>query len=108
MVKYADDLTRLYGAIADPTRRGILDRLRRGPRTVTELGEPFGITLAAVGKHITTLEAAGLIRTAKQGRVRTCSLVPGALREAEDWIRQQNLFWNNRLDALTTHLEGES
>lgn len=108
MVNQIDPLTRLYGAIADPTRRAMLDALHAGPRTVTELGAPFGITLAAVGKHITTLEAAGLIRTAKRGRVRTCTAVPGGLDEAEEWIRRQRDFWNARLDALTAHLEGES
>jgi DNA-binding transcriptional ArsR family regulator len=105
MVNQSDPLTKLYGAIADPTRRAMLDRLRHGPRTVTELGAPFGITLAAVGKHISTLEAAGLVRTVKRGRVRMCAVVPGGLDDAEQWIHRHSEFWNTRLDALTEHLE---
>jgi DNA-binding transcriptional ArsR family regulator len=107
VVNQSDSLTRLYGAIADPTRRAMLDRLQHGPRTVTELGAPFDMTLAAVGKHITTLEAAGLIRSVKRGRVRTCTVVPGGLDDAEQWIRRQREFWNTRLDALTDHLENK-
>lgn len=108
MVKRIDPLTALFGAVADPTRREILTRLRDRPHSVSELGAPLQITLAAVGKHITTLESAGLIRTAKRGRVRTCTLVPGALADAETWIAEQSRFWTDRMDALDIHLQGDA
>lgn len=83
----------------------MLERLRSGPLSVTELGEPLTMTLAAVGKHVTVLESAGIIRTAKAGRVRTCALVPQALTDATGWLTTQEQFWNERLDALIDHLE---
>ena len=86
----------------------MLEDLRHGPRTVSELGHPSSMTLAAVGKHVAVLEAAGLIRSAKRGRVRSCDLVAGALSDAQTWIAEQNRFWSERLDALTAHLEEQS
>ena len=83
----------------------MLERLRHGPLSVSELGEPLTMTLAAVGKHITVLESAGIIRTAKRGRVRTCALVPRALTDATAWLSEQEQFWNERIDALIDHLE---
>jgi len=108
MVNQSGDLSTVYAALADPTRRSMLEDLRQGPRTVSELGHPFGMTLAAVGKHVAVLETAGLIRSAKRGRVRSCGLVAGALSDAEAWIAEQNRFWSERLDALTAHLEEPS
>jgi DNA-binding transcriptional ArsR family regulator len=95
----------VYGALADPTRRGMLERLRRGPLTVSDLGRPLGMTLAGVGKHVAVLEGAGLVRTRKSGRVRTCELRGGAYSEAAAWIDEQRAFWESQLDRVATYLE---
>ncbi|WP_243064861.1 helix-turn-helix transcriptional regulator [Humibacter sp. RRB41] len=108
MVKHESSLSSIYGALADSTRRRILHDLRTGERTVSELRSPHDMTLAAMGKHVAVLEAAGLIRTTKRGRVRSCALVPGALSAAQSWIDEQSRFWNERLDSLVSHLEGEA
>lgn len=100
-----NNLDAVYTALSDPTRRTMLERLRSGPLSVSELGEPLTMTLAAVGKHITVLESAGIIRTAKAGRVRTCALVPHALTDATGWLATQEQFWSSSLDALIEHLE---
>ncbi|MCU1412388.1 MAG: arsR family transcriptional regulator [Rhodoglobus sp.] len=100
-----NNLDAVYTALSDPTRRRMLERLRHGPLSVSQLGEPLTMTLAAVGKHITVLEAAGIIRTAKAGRVRTCALVPHSLTDATAWLSAQEQFWNSSLDALIDHLE---
>jgi len=99
-----NNLDAVYSALADPTRRNMVESLRSGPLSVTELGQPLSMTLAAVGKHIAVLEAAGVIRTSKTGRVRSCALVPRGLSGAGEWLAEQELFWNNRLDALEEHL----
>ncbi|MCU1439512.1 MAG: ArsR family transcriptional regulator [Rhodoglobus sp.] len=83
----------------------MVERLRAGRLTVSELGEPLTMTLAAVGKHVAVLEAAGIIRTTKQGRVRSCAIVPRALGPASNWLAEQEAFWNTRVDALETYLE---
>lgn len=83
----------------------MLERLQNGPLSVSALGEPLSMTLAAVGKHITVLESAGIIRTAKSGRVRTCALVPHALTDATTWLATHDQFWTERLDALSDHLK---
>lgn len=72
---------------------------------MSQLAEPLDMTLAAVGKHITVLESAHIIRTTKRGRVRTCVLVPRSLTDATAWLTEQERFWNERLDALVTYLE---
>lgn len=100
-----DRLSALYHALADPTRREMVDRLRAGAMSVSELGRPTGMTLAAVGKHIAALEAAGVVRTTKRGRVRTCALVPHGLSPAAAWLDEHERFWNSRIDALIEHLE---
>lgn len=100
-------LDAVYGAIADPTRRGMMERLRSGRMSVSELAAPLPMTLAAVGKHLTVLEHAGLVRTTKQGRVRSCELVPGRLDDATEWIERQRSFWTAGLDALEARLTGE-
>ena len=97
----------MYGALADPTRRSMVERLRAGELSVSALGQPYGITLAAVGKHVAVLESAGLVRTRKRGRVRSCVLVPHGLDAASGWIREQERFWHERLDALTAYLDEE-
>lgn len=100
-----DSLDRVYGALADPTRRGMLERLRRGPLTVSDLGRPLGMTLAGVGKHVAVLEGAGLVHTRKSGRVRTCELRGEAYTEAAAWIDEQRAFWEERLDRMEQFLE---
>ena len=99
-------LDRVYGALADATRRGMLERLRRGPLSVSDLGEPLGMTLAGVGKHVAVLEGAGLVRTRKTGRVRVCELHGAAYTEAAAWIDEQRTFWEERLDRVQSYLEG--
>ena len=100
-----NNLDAVYAALADPTRRSMVESLRAGPLSVSELGSPHGMTLAAVGKHVAVLEAAGIIRTHKTGRVRSCAVVPTALTEASDWMTRQRAAWSSSLDALAAHLE---
>jgi len=97
---------RVYAALGDPARRMMVERLRRGPSTVSELGAPLGMTLAGVGKHVAILEASGLIRTAKVGRVRRCELVVGSLDDAAAWIDETRAFWNAGIDRMIDHLGG--
>jgi DNA-binding transcriptional ArsR family regulator len=97
-------LDRVFQALADPTRRVMVERLSRGPATVTELAEPHDMSLPAVVQHLQTLEASGLIRSEKVGRVRTCRIDPGALRAAEGWISQRRAAWERRLDRLDAFL----
>ena len=92
------DLT--FQALADPTRRGILARLSRAPASVSELAQPLSMSLPAVMQHLHLLEASGLVRSEKQGRVRTCRVEPGALAVAEGWIAEQRAVWEGRLDRL--------
>ena len=94
-----------FQALADPTRRGMLARLSRGPASVSELAQPFRISLPAVMQHLQALEASGLIRSQKQGRVRTCRLQPKALGAAEQWIAEQRALWEGRLDRLEDYLQ---
>ena len=98
-------LDAVYAALADPTRRRMVESLRSGPLSVSALGSPHGMTLAAVGKHVAVLEAAGIIQTHKMGRVRSCAIVPTALTEANDWMTRQQAAWSSGLDALVAHLE---
>lgn len=94
-----------FQALADPTRRGMLARLSRGPASVSELAQPFRISLPAVMQHLQALEASGLVRSEKKGRVRTCRLEPKALGTAEKWIAEQRELWEGRLDRLEDYLE---
>ncbi len=99
-------LDRTFSAIADPTRRDILERLAAGPASVTELAEPYGISLPGVLKHIRILEGADLIATEKRGRTRECRLGPADMDEASDWIDHQRALWERRFDRLDTYLAG--
>jgi DNA-binding transcriptional ArsR family regulator len=94
-----------FQALADPTRRGMLARLSRGPASVSELAQPFRISLPAVMQHLQALEASGLVRSEKKGRVRTCRLEPKALSAAEKWIAEQRELWEGRLDRLEDYLQ---
>ena len=105
MLKESRDLNLLFQALADPTRRAMLDRMTRGPASVSDLARPFAMTLAAVMQHLKVLEESGLVRTQKEGRVRTCRIDPAALRTAEDWIAERRTSWESRLDRLGTLLD---
>jgi len=93
-------LDRTYAALADPTRRAILEALRRGPARITELAEPFSMTFAGVSRQIGVLEQAGLLEREIRGREHWLSVRPGGLAEAEKWIGDQTEFWSRRTDAL--------
>ena len=98
-------LDRVFHALADPARRAILERLGRGPAPVTELARPLPMSLPAAMQHLSVLEEAGLVRTEKVGRVRTCAIDPKALSRAEKWINARRVEWERRLDRLGAYLE---
>jgi DNA-binding transcriptional ArsR family regulator len=104
MSKYEPDLTSLFQALSDPTRRAMLERLARGPASVQALAAPFGQALPTVLAHLRKLEAAGLVVTQKDGRVRTCALVPQAMVPVQDWLAAQRAVWEGRLDRLDTYV----
>jgi len=93
-------LDAVFHALADPTRRTMVERLTRGPATVSELARPFDMTLSAVTQHVKLLEMSGLVCTAKKGRVRSVALSPQTLARAEDWFHQHRARWEQRFDRL--------
>jgi DNA-binding transcriptional ArsR family regulator len=95
----------VFSALADPTRRAILGRLRQGEASVSELAQPFAVSLPAVAKHVRVLERAGLLTHRKTGRVRRCRIVVDRLQLASDWLDTYRDFWTTRLEALADHLE---
>jgi len=99
-------LDRVFQALADPTRRGLVERLVRGPASVSELSRPLAMSLPAVMQHLQVLEDAGLVKSEKTGRVRTCRIEPDALRAAEAWVTGQRTAWETRLDRLGDYLAG--
>jgi DNA-binding transcriptional ArsR family regulator len=101
---HADQLSATFAALADPTRRAILARLAGGEVTVTELAEPFDMSLPAVTKHLKVLEKAGLISRGRQAQWRPCKLEAQPLRDATDWIAQYRQFWEGTLDRLEIYL----
>jgi DNA-binding transcriptional ArsR family regulator len=101
-------LDKTFGALADPTRRAILSRLTQGTATVTELAEPFAMSLPAVSKHLTVLEKAGLLTRRRQGRIHYLTLNAAPLKEAAHWITLYEQFWEGQLDALANFLEEET
>ena len=101
MVQYRQAaLDQVFGALADPTRRAILARLASGQTSLMELAHPHKMSLVAVQKHVRVLERAGLVETEKEGRVRRCTLQPGPLRTAAEWIDFYQKFWEDQFDAL--------
>jgi DNA-binding transcriptional ArsR family regulator len=104
MLNYAPDLDKVFQALADPGRRLMVERLSRGPASVSELGRPLDMSLAAVLQHVQVLEACILIRSSKLGRTRTCSINPAALRSAESWIAHRRTMVEHRLDRLGEYL----
>ena len=110
MDNYGDSLDSIFHALADPTRRAIVQRLGSGPATVTELAQPFTMALPSLMKHVGVLEATGLIRSKKAGRVRTCTLERKSLGAVELWLGEQRAVWQARygnLDVLLARLNGE-
>ena len=101
------DLDAIFQALAHPIRREILERVADGPESVGALAEPHDVTLAAVSKHLRVLEEAGLIDVEQDGRVRRCHLEAAPLGAAFGWLTRYRVFWEDRLDALTIHLEEE-
>ena len=104
MLDQAADLGRVFHALADPGRRAMLEQLSTGPASVSELGRPLAMSLAAVLQHVQVLEASGLVRSHKTGRTRTCSINPAVLRSAESWIAERRAFVERRLDRLGEYL----
>jgi DNA-binding transcriptional ArsR family regulator len=105
MVNYKTDrLDRTFGALADPTRRAILARLADGEASVTELAEPFRVSLPAVSKHLRILEDAGLLTRTIDGRVHRCRVNAAPMQAAAEWIERYRAFWDSRLDALADYL----
>ena len=105
MTKSRVDIDRVFHALGDPTRRAILDRLSQGPVSVSQLAEPLGVTLTAVGQHLEILEACGLAVTEKVGRVRTCRMASAGLDALEEWVRQHRTEWEQRMDRLGKMLD---
>ncbi len=106
MVNYSDErLDSTFGALADPTRRAILERLSIGEANVTGLAEPFNVSLPAISKQLRVLERAGLLSQEKDGRVRRCRLEAGPMKEAAQWIAQYKRFWEAHLDSLAGYLD---
>ncbi|MGE0180302.1 MAG: ArsR/SmtB family transcription factor [Sphingomonas sp.] len=97
-------LDRTFQALADPTRRGMLARLSRGPASVSDLARPLPMSLPAVLQHLQALEASGLVKSAKKGRVRTVSIEPASMSAAEHWFAQQRSIWEGRADRLEDYL----
>jgi DNA-binding transcriptional ArsR family regulator len=104
MLKQRVPLNHVYQALSDPTRRRIVERLSRGPASVSELAKPLPMSLPAVVQHLNVLETSGLVRSEKVGRVRTCHIEPAALRTAEQWIAERRTSWEQRFDRLGEYL----
>jgi DNA-binding transcriptional ArsR family regulator len=101
MLKQSALLDPIFRALADPTRREMVERLSLGPMSVSQLAEPLPMTLSGVVQHLSILEASGLVRSNKVGRVRICRVEPTALRSAEDWFAGRRSQWERRLDRLS-------
>jgi len=101
-------LDKVFGALADPTRRFFIERLKRSEATVSELAAPLDMSLPAASKHLKVLETAGLISKTKTGRVYRCALKPQTLVTAEEWIHDKRTFWNEQLDSLAEFIEQEA
>lgn len=100
MLNQQPNLDLMFQALSDPTRRAMVDRLSRGPASVSELAKPFDMSLPAVVQHLQALEASGLVSSQKVGRVRTCQIEPDALSLAEQWLNDRRTTWIRRLDRL--------
>lgn len=105
MANHSTDLDRTFAALSDPIRRAIVTRLCEGPKSVSELSQPFEIALPSLLKHVRVLEESGLISSEKTGRVRTCRIERRALQETEAWIHRHVATWERRLDRLEAHVQ---
>jgi DNA-binding transcriptional ArsR family regulator len=105
MLNQSPHLDRLFHALADPARRAMVERLTLGPAPVSELARPLPMSLPAAMQHLGVLETAGLVRSEKAGRVRTCSIDHDALSQAEQWINARRIEWEQRLDRLGDYLK---
>src|SRR5438132_11838214 len=101
-----DRLSLTFGALADPTRRAILARLARGGASVTEIAEPFDMSLPAVSKHLKVLERAGLVTRGREAQLRPAALEAGPLKEVDEWVEGYRVIWEQGLDRLDAHLKG--
>ena len=108
MLKHYEPVDLVFQALADPSRRSMVDRLSEGPASVSELARPLAMSLPAVVQHLHVLEASGLVRSEKVGRVRTCSIEPAALTRAEQWVAERRRTWERRLDRLGEFLAEET
>jgi DNA-binding transcriptional ArsR family regulator len=108
MLNQSATLDLLFQALADPTRRALVERLSRGPASVSELARPLTMSLPAVVQHLQMLEASGLVRSEKVGRVRTCRIELAMLQMAERWISERQASWERRLDRLGEYLAEHS
>lgn len=109
MLQYqAQPLDLAFQALSDPGRRAMVERLSRGPASVSELAEPLPMTLSAVVQHLKILEEAGLVSSRKAGRVRTCTLEIGAMTKLESWIAERKRFWEQQYDQLEAYLSQNS
>src|SRR5919109_5534868 len=104
MLQQCQPVDRVFHALADPSRRVIVEQLSRGPASVSELARPLPMSLPAVVQHLQVLETSGLVRSDKIGRVRTCRIEPAALRPVEQWISARRTSWERRLDRLGEYL----
>jgi len=95
-----EQLTRVFQALTDPTRRAVLERLTRGPAAVSELAQPFKMALPSFVQHLGVLEDCGVVSSKKRGRVRTYTIAPQPLKAAEHWLAAQRVNWERRLDSL--------
>lgn len=100
----ADTIDQIFRALADSTRRRVVERLGRGAASVTELAEPFNMALPSFVQHLRVLEDCGLVTSVKNGRVRSYELVPKRMKSAEDWLLRQRVLWEKRLDQLDSYL----
>jgi DNA-binding transcriptional ArsR family regulator len=107
MLNNSETLDRMFHALADPSRRRVVEQLSRGSATVSELAKPLKMSLPSVLQHLQILEDCGLIRSEKVGRVRTCRIEPKALIRAEHWISRQRAVWEQRLDRLDAFLAAQ-
>jgi DNA-binding transcriptional ArsR family regulator len=101
----SDSIDRVFHALADPSRRVIVERLSSGPASVSDLARPLPMSLPAVAQHLQVLETSGLVRSRKVGRVRTCEIEPDALGPVEQWISARRSSWERRLDRLGDYLD---
>jgi DNA-binding transcriptional ArsR family regulator len=103
--QWSTDTDQVFHALADANRRAIIERLTRGPATVSELARLLGVTVAATVQHLQVLQDSDLVSSEKVGRVRTCQIDPAGLRKAEAWLRRQRTTWEHRLDRLGAVLD---